>query len=232
MITCTATHVYGMMQCAARSNLPVLKMLHILLNLAERIRKSTPSFKMAFVTPVTTLRHPSHPLPHVARGTVRPIRAVPSQRASICMGPVRSTETDTPKKVFMDRLKALKNTRLIVRNEAGIMEAIAPFDGLFFASIRSNEYANLIDLANNLDLHLMLSAVSGACFEVGVSRSASKAPTYIIRILGSDRDTAVLTIFMQWDKVPEDIAPERIEAWKKLKADYVSGDEDTFFFEE
>lgn len=147
-------------------------------------------------------------------------------------GPVRSTETDTPRKVFIDKLKALEKVRLIVRNESGILEAVASFDGLFFATIPSGEYANLIDLKNNLDMHLLLDKVSGARFETGVARSASKATTYNVRILASDKETVALSVFLQWDKDPEDIAQHRIDAWKSLKAEYVKDDGDTFFFDE
>lgn len=146
-------------------------------------------------------------------------------------GPARIKVADTPRKVFLDRLKPLGNVRIVARNNAAIMEAIATFDGLFFATIRSGKYANIIDMSINLDMHLLLTEVAGARFEIGVSRSVSKAPTYIIRILGKDK-TPVLSIFMHWDKDPSDIEPERIEAWKKMKADYLSGDDDTFFFED
>jgi len=147
-------------------------------------------------------------------------------------GPARSKVADTPKKIFMDRLKPLGSVRLIVRNEAGIMESIATFEGLFFATIRSGEYANVVDLSLNLDLHLLLDGVSGCRFEKGASRTASKSTTYILRILGNDKESVVLTVFLQWDKDPTDIEPERIEAWEQLKKDYVSGDGDTFFFDD
>ena len=147
-------------------------------------------------------------------------------------GPQRSTVIDTPKKEFLDRLKPLGKVRLITRNQAAIMEAIATFDGLFFATVGSGEYGNIVDMSINLDIHLLLSAVSGARFETGVSRTPSKDPTYVIRILGADKKNAALSVFLQWDKEPSDIAPERIEAWKKLKEDYVKDDSNSFFFEQ
>lgn len=147
-------------------------------------------------------------------------------------GPARSTVADTPRKEFLTRLKPLGKVRLIARNDAAIMESIATFDGLFFAAIPSGEYANIIDMSINLDMHLLLSAISGARFEVGVSRSKSRAPTYVIRILGNDRESVALSVFLQWDKEPTDIAPERIEAWKQLKKDYAGeAEDDTFFFD-
>lgn len=147
-------------------------------------------------------------------------------------GPARSIVADTPRKQFLDRLKALGKVRLVARNDAAIMESIATFDGLFFASIPSGEYANIVDMSINLDMHLLLAGVSGARFEIGKSRSASKAPTFIIRVLGEDRRVVVLSIFVQWEKDPTDIAPERIDAWKQLKADYVTtSDGDSFFFD-
>lgn len=148
-------------------------------------------------------------------------------------GPARSTVADTPRKQFLDRFKSLGRVRLVARNNAAIMEAIATFGGLFFASIPSGEYANIVDMSINLDMHLLLAGVSGARFEMGKSRTATKAPTYIIRVLGGDRESIVLSIFLQWDKDPNDIEPERVDAWKQLKADYVDNPGgDTFFFDE
>lgn len=147
-------------------------------------------------------------------------------------GPARTLEADTPKKVFLDRLKPLGKVRLITRNETAIMEAIATFDGLFYAKIPSGEYANIVDMSINLDMHLHLGLFSGCRFETGVSRSASKAPSYILRLLGKDRKSPALSVFLQWDKDPSDIASERIDAWKKLKADYTTDDSDTVFFDE
>lgn len=143
--------------------------------------------------------------------------------------PVRSTECDTPLKQFLDRLKGLGTTRLIVVNSAGVLEAISDFEGLFFATIPKGEYANLIKPKENLDLHLRLGGVGAARFETGVSRSASKAPTYIIRILGGDKEEVVLSVFLQWDKEPEDIAQERIDHWLAMKKD-LAGDDDMVHF--
>lgn len=194
---------------------------------------------MAFISSTASRfdvgRTRSYFTPHVSRADrgFAVARTPSSVRVSPCMAegrPARNTVADTPRKVFLDRLKPLGKVRLVARNEAAIMESIATFDGLFFATIRSGEYANIIDLSVNLDMHLLLEGVAGAKFETGVSRSASKAPTYIVRILGKDSGT-VLSVFMQWDKDPSDIEPERIEAWKQLRADYVPGEGETFFFE-
>lgn len=177
------------------------------------------------------------------RGFLVPLRerkdaqcnSAPNRRVAPMMaggGPVRSTETDTPQKKFLDQLKGLEKVRIIVRNPVGILEAIATFDGLFFAKIPSGEYANLIDPVNNLDMHILLSGFRGVRFDIGVSRSKSKAPTYAIRLLGADKDDVVVSAFVQWDREPEDISPERIQVWKDLKAEYVKDDGDTFFFDE
>lgn len=170
----------------------------------------------------------SQPVVHVPSGH-RVRSPSPKVRVTTMQGPARSTECDTPVKKFLDKLKGLERVRLIVRNEAGILEAIGTFDGLFFATIPSGTYANLIYPKDNLDLHLLLEKVTGAKFDVGVSRTASKAPTYAIRILGSDKETVVLSVFLQWDKEPEDIAEARVECWKNLKQEY-SPESDTFFF--
>lgn len=145
--------------------------------------------------------------------------------------PKRSTVADTPKKQFLDRLKALGNLRLIGRNDAVIMESIATFDGLFFAEVPTGEYANLIDGSINLDMHLLLEGFSGAKFETGISRDATKSTTYVLRLLGKDRTSVILSLFLQWDKAPTDVSEERINAWKALKADY-AGESEQFFFEE
>lgn len=145
---------------------------------------------------------------------------------------MRSTDADTPLKKFLTGLKPLGDVRLIATNGAAVMEAIATFDSLFFATLAKGCYANIIDPKINLDLHLLLPAVGGARFEVGVSRSASKAPTYIIRMLGKQSEDVVLSIFLQWAKEPSDIAEERIDAWKRLQAEYVLDSGDTAFFSE
>lgn len=102
------------------------------------------------------------------------------------------------------------------------MEAISTSEKLFYATIPNGiEYANIIDMSINLDLHLKMPAVGGARFENGVSRGPSKAPTYIIRVLGEDLEKTVLSLFLQWDKNPEDLEEERITAWKELKEKFV-----------
>lgn len=71
--------------------------------------------------------------------------------------------------------------------------------------------------------------MSGARFETGVSRSASKATTYIIRILGEDREEVVLSVFLQWDKEPEDIAQARVDSWVSLRSDLAGAGDSVFF---
>jgi hypothetical protein len=134
--------------------------------------------------------------------------------------PKKSVECDTPLKVFIFKLKGLGDVRIIVRNAAGILEAVSDFSGAFFASIPSGEYANLIDHSKNLDMHLLLSEVGGAKFEEGIGRGASKAPTYIIRLLGLDMESQVLSLFL----LSEGVEQERIDCWKALKAEYGAGE--------
>lgn len=146
-------------------------------------------------------------------------------------GPKRTTEADTPQKEFLTRLKALGRVRLVVRNPVGILECVGTFKSLFFASIPSGEYANLIEPSQNLDMHLLLSGFTGVKFEIGKSRSKVPAPLYSLRLYGDDKETVALSVFVMWDKEPTDVEPERIDAWKKLKADYIKdGESDTFFF--
>lgn len=148
---------------------------------------------------------------------------------------MRSTENDNPQKEFLTnllelKLKRLGHGRLILRNEGGIMELVCAFDGLFFANMRSGNYANHIETSKNLDMHLRLDVFTGARFDVGVSRSKSKVPTYAVYLLGSDGEKIILKVFVKWGNNPEDIALERIEAWKALKGEY-AGQDDTFCFE-
>ncbi|KAI0558308.1 hypothetical protein FGB62_219g018 [Gracilaria domingensis] len=189
---------------------------------------------MAFISTISPLRSATYRSPSldVRRNKLVNASVRSTRPARINMAaPVRTTEADTPKKQFLDRLKALGNLRLIGRNDAVIMESIATFDGLFYATIPTGEYANLIDSSINLDMHLLLEGFSGAKFQTGISRDSTKSTTYIIRLLGKDRSSVILSLFLQWEKTPTDISQERTEAWKTLKADYAA-DSEQFFFQE
>lgn len=157
---------------------------------------------------------------------------MPRRATSITMsGPQRSTVADTPQKEFLERLKGLGKVRIVIRNEVGILESLGTFDSLFYAKIPSGEYANLIDHKSNLDMHILLSGFTGVRFEIGVSRSKSRAPLYTLRLLGQDKETSAVSVFVMWDREPEDIEPERIQAWKDLKSHYIKDDGgETFFF--
>ncbi|GJQ08297.1 hypothetical protein GpartN1_g88.t1 [Galdieria partita] len=124
-------------------------------------------------------------------------------------------------KQLLERTKKLGKLRVIVTNEASVMESICTTEKLFYAQGPNHlMYANLIDSSLNLDLHIKLEALGAVRFEQGVSRTASKDPTYIIRWLGKDYTTVVLSMFLQWDREPSDISPERIAEWKQLKEEY------------
>ncbi|GJD10323.1 hypothetical protein Gasu2_45200 [Galdieria sulphuraria] len=115
----------------------------------------------------------------------------------------------------------LGKLRIIVTNAASVMESICTTEKLFYAKgPNQSTYANLIDSSLNLDLHIKLEALGAVRFEQGVSRSASKAPTYIIRWLGKDHTTVVLSMFLQGDKDPSDVPPESVAEWKQLKQEY------------
>lgn len=189
---------------------------------------------MAFVTsafpPLRSSKFASRQSsPQVDRGSWPISRRVAAPHIVSMAAPARSVECDTPLKVFLDQLKPLGKVRLISNTEAVVMEAISSFDEMFFATIPKGEYANLIKPKENIDMHIRLDCISGARFENGVSRTPSKATTYVIRLLGKDKETVVLSVFLQWDKEPEDVALDRVEHWKKLKSDY-AGPEDVFFF--
>eukprot|EP00188_Purpureofilum_apyrenoidigerum_P005574 Plantae.Rhodophyta-Purpureofilum_apyrenoidigerum.ctg7395.p1 GENE.Plantae.Rhodophyta-Purpureofilum_apyrenoidigerum.ctg7395~~Plantae.Rhodophyta-Purpureofilum_apyrenoidigerum.ctg7395.p1 ORF type:complete len:196 (-),score=36.27 Plantae.Rhodophyta-Purpureofilum_apyrenoidigerum.ctg7395:293-880(-) len=164
-----------------------------------------------------------------ARGPLR-------RNAVLRMTATDKSETDekvtfSKLKEFLEDTKKLGRLRMIAQNEASVMEAIAPTDGLFYAVIPNGiEYGNIIDPKINLDLHLKLSAVGGARFENGTSRGPTKATTYIVRLLGKDLKTVVLSLFVQWDKDPNDIGEDRISAWKDMKNKYAATDGDTTSF--
>jgi len=171
-------------------------------------------------------------------GVAPALRAAAHGRAAVSMRiPVRKSFAlnmvtgDAGKeklKEFLDEAKKLGRVRLISQNDAAVMEAIATLDGLFYASggPKMLEYANVIDPKINLDLHLALDGVGGARFEQGISRTATKDPTYIVRMTGNDPEKVVLSIFLQWDKEPSDVSKDRIDAWSGMKEKY--GEKVTF----
>eukprot|EP00803_Ostreobium_quekettii_P006697 evm.model.scf_2816.1 EVM.evm.TU.scf_2816.1 scf_2816:11238-11822(+) len=167
------------------------------------------------------------------RPSAHPVRHLCKKCAIQAMsgGPARSTVADTPLKAFLAALKPLGRVRLIATNDAAVLESVATFDGLFFATVPKGTYANIIDSEANLDMHLLLAGVGGARFEVGQSRGADPVPTYMVRVLGRDRETVVLTIFLMWDKAPRDVEEARVQAWRALKEEWVEGDGDTVYFE-
>lgn len=112
------------------------------------------------------------------------------------------------------------------------MEAIATTDNLFYAvgGPAKAEYANIIDMSINLDLHLKLSGVAGARFETGTARGGAGGTTYVIRVLGLDEGVVILSLFMQWDKVASDVGEERIAAWMALKEEYCGPGKDAVMF--
>lgn len=118
---------------------------------------------------------------------------------------------------------------MVSTNGAAVMESIATFDSLFFATRPKGEYANVIDHKANVDLHLLLPQVSAVRFEIGESRR-EKEPIYTLRVLGTDRSTVVLSLFLQWDKTPMDVESFRIDNWKELRAKYVTDGSDTVSF--
>lgn len=149
--------------------------------------------------------------------------------AAASSAPASKTEEETPLKRFLNNLGPLGRVRLITNNGLAVLESITPLDKLFYASVRGAEYGNVIDHKLNVDLHIKLDAVAGARFEIGKSRSNPPHPTYAIRMLGHDRKEVKLSLFMQWDATPDDVAPERVAHWQALKSEY-AGDEDIAWF--
>ncbi|KAJ8905107.1 hypothetical protein NDN08_001617 [Rhodosorus marinus] len=134
-------------------------------------------------------------------------------------------------KDFLAGLNDLGHLRIIVKNDAAVSEAIAKTEKLFYATIPSGlEYANIIDPSINLDLHMKLAGYGGARFEKGISRGANKAPTYIIRMLGTDKETVMVSFFLSGPEGPGDITPERVEAWTKLKDTFAGSEDETCWF--
>lgn len=172
-----------------------------------------------------------------ARCTSRPaVPARPSRTGVICTAaepaaPAAETkDAETTLKRFLNELHRLGRLRLVTNNGAAVMESIATFDGLFYQAVRGSEYGNVIDHDANVDLHIRLAGVSGARWEVGAARGNSDASTYALRVLGLDKKTVKLSLFLQWEKDPADVEPERIEAWKDLKATFAT-DGDTAWFD-
>lgn len=198
---------------------------------------------MAFVSPVTVKLDPSLRRTSFSSRVQwrRPGRTmIPATRIqtrhciikSMAGPPVRTHEADTPKKQFLERLKGLGKVRFVVRNPTGILESMGTFNSLFFASIRSTEYANVVDHSENIDMHLLLSGFTGVRFDVGTSRSKEGGPLYTLRLLGEDKKTPALSLFVM-NSDGESVEAERIQAWKDLKKDYVKSEsEEVFFFEE
>ncbi len=136
-----------------------------------------------------------------------------------------------PVKQFLNSLGGLGNVRLVTNNGLAVLESITPLDKLFYATVRGNEYGNVIDHGRNVDLHINVGAIHGVRFEVGKSRTNPPVPTYALRYLGADRKEVKLSMFIQWDKTPDDVAPARIDAWRALKQEY-AGDGDVAWFQE
>lgn len=145
-------------------------------------------------------------------------------------GSVAKTEEETAIKRFLSDLGGLGRVRLVTNNGLAVLESITPLGKLFYATARGAEYGNVIDHSLNVDLHIKLEAVKAARFEIGQSRSKPSHPTYAIRLLGGDMKTVGLSMFIQWDNTADDVSPERIAHWKRLKAEYAGDDGDVALF--
>lgn len=166
---------------------------------------------------------------HVSR--VRSCAASPPASETDTATSARSEVDVARVKDFLDSLGGLGNVRLVTNNGLAVLESITPLDGLFYATVRGAEYGNVIDHERNVDLHVRVDSVAGARFEVGKSRTTPSHPTYAIRLLKKDKKTVGISLFVQWDKTPEDVSPERVAHWEGLKAKFVSeGSENTAWF--
>lgn len=168
----------------------------------------------------------------------RPIKHSSRRVSPICTSSAptpasTSTSADdtelSPIKQFLNSLGALGKVRLVTNNGLAVLESITPLDKLFYATVRGAEYGNVIDHNLNVDLHVKVDAVYGVRFEVGKSRTNPPAPTYALRFLGADKKEVKLSMFIQWDTTPSDVAPERIAAWKSLKEQYAGEDDIAWF---
>ncbi|KAK4531127.1 hypothetical protein CCYA_CCYA07G1984 [Cyanidiococcus yangmingshanensis] len=125
---------------------------------------------------------------------------------------------------FLEACKELGELRFIASNAAVVFESTATLEKLFYAEIpRRGLYANVIDLAINLDLHVLLSGIRAARFEQGTSRGDPARPTYIIRFLGHEKqgEEVVLSLFLS--PVGE-VSAERVTAWKRLRSRFAATD--------
>ena len=186
-----------------------------------------------FILQTKTVRHSSLCTRRTSTGVFRrSLLICATTPASTPATSSASKEEDLPPvKEFLNSLGALGKVRLVTNNGLAVLESITPLDKLFYATVRGNEYGNVIDHELNVDLHINVNAIHGVRFEIGKSRTNPPVPTYALRYLGADKKEVKLSMFIQWDKTPDDVAPERIEAWKSLKQQY-AGESDIAWFKD
>eukprot|EP00475_Leptophrys_vorax_P037288 TRINITY_DN64069_c0_g1_i1.p2 TRINITY_DN64069_c0_g1~~TRINITY_DN64069_c0_g1_i1.p2 ORF type:complete len:211 (-),score=8.68 TRINITY_DN64069_c0_g1_i1:357-989(-) len=123
-------------------------------------------------------------------------------------------------KEFLADLKSVGRVRLIVNTGMGVLESVTTLDGLFYHALPAKgEYANVIKAEENVDFHLLLSAVSGARLVVGKSMRGD-FPTYTIRFLNAEKEVGA-SVFVMWKPgTMGDYDEGQVEAFQALVAKY------------
>lgn len=116
---------------------------------------------------------------------------------------------------FLEACESLGLLRLIVTNEAAVLEARCTLTKLFYAELPKGRYANMHQDA--FEFHLNMDLIKAVKFETGEAKRGNFT-TYAIRFMTEEGKPA-LSAFLQWGK-PGEYAPGQVEAWEALRATY------------
>lgn len=118
-------------------------------------------------------------------------------------------------KDFLEECDSLGLVRLIVTNDAAVLEAKGKLEKLFYAELPKGKYANMH--TEIFEFHLNMDLIAQVRFETGEAKRGNFT-TYAIRLLNHS-DRPELSIFVQWGK-PGEYAPGQLEAWQALRDKY------------
>jgi putative heme iron utilization protein len=118
-------------------------------------------------------------------------------------------------KEFLEECHTLGLVRLIVKNDAAVLEARGTIEKLFYAELPKGKYANMH--SEVFEFHLNMDKIKQVKFETGEAKRGNFT-TYAIRLLNAE-EQADLSIFLQWGK-PGEYAPGQIDNWQALHDKY------------
>ncbi|AFY68330.1 hypothetical protein Pse7367_0009 [Thalassoporum mexicanum PCC 7367] len=118
-------------------------------------------------------------------------------------------------KDFLEQCHSLGLVRLIVKNEAAVLEARGTIEKLFYAELPKGKYANMH--TDVFEFHLNMDKIEQVKFETGEAKRGNFT-TYAVRLLNAAAEPE-LSIFLQWGK-PGEYAPGQIDAWQALYDQY------------